>query len=788
MKIKEFAIRRYGPLADTGRIRLDNFNLFWGENEEGKTLTLEALISLLLGKGRKIFPGIERVAEQPDGYVIFEDGAGREYKLPEMGLITDFMSVSPEEYRNIFIIRNTDLTIDSETQFYGSVTERLTGLRTFQILNVKNQLRSLGYFTDKLDTVNTKESRHLKTRLSNARELIEQCAELTQWAQREGYDTIEENLVYLQQTSRELEREMDNLEKARLREKLQTGSQQLKNLQSVVQQLESLNEITEEELSEWKQAKLVMEEKEAEKEQLNEQYKNYEAELAEEEKRLRESSNIVKTQQERQKKIDESLKPMLHQLANFKEYYARVSASRKFFGGLLITSLLISLITLGGMYMNPQPLMMLGALASGTITLGLALFYYFRFIQPNGKRQQLEQQIVHQASELGLAENELTEIQKHIQRLEEDFERQQQLMSGIEGKIEFYKKSCKSLREERFPELDQRLKTAWQKIQHIQAKHNIDFVDVYQEKLQERKQCEQQLKDSVTMLKSLFGSASENLSECIQQWKSEIQDLEIYQDTAPGVIYDEKILIQKREEQKEVQQKIEATKRSLREFRELLNDLERRANEILLPENEFIPCRSVNDLQILQNQLQQFIDEVDHQQYQVRICLRIFEEIEQEEKQKVSTLFGDDSNISYFFNEITDGLYNGVYYNSEDGCIEVKRRDGKVLPPNWLSGGAYDQLYMAIRLSLGKKILNRDNGLFILDDPFLKADMQRLKRQMEVLLMIAQQGWQIIYFSAKDEIKNVLQKFINKKQVVKQPLPGVLFKEEQLISKLDSSS
>ena len=38
MKIKEFSIRRYGPLPDTGRITLHNFNLFWGKNDMGKLL------------------------------------------------------------------------------------------------------------------------------------------------------------------------------------------------------------------------------------------------------------------------------------------------------------------------------------------------------------------------------------------------------------------------------------------------------------------------------------------------------------------------------------------------------------------------------------------------------------------------------------------------------------------------------------------------------------------------------------------------------------------------------
>ncbi len=100
------------------------------------------------------------------------------------------------------------------------------------------------------------------------------------------------------------------------------------------------------------------------------------------------------------------------------------------------------------------------------------------------------------------------------------------------------------------------------------------------------------------------------------------------------------------------------------------------------------------------------------------------------------------------------------------------------MSPNVLSGGAYDQLYLTIRISLAEKLLDEEKGFFILDDPFLKSDTERLRRQMELLLDLSQQGWQILYFTAKDEVKNTLQKYIDVGQVALQPVPGLAFKEE----------
>jgi uncharacterized protein YhaN len=43
-----------------------------------------------------------------------------------------------------------------------------------------------------------------------------------------------------------------------------------------------------------------------------------------------------------------------------------------------------------------------------------------------------------------------------------------------------------------------------------------------------------------------------------------------------------------------------------------------------------------------------------------------------------------------------------------------------------------------------------------MDDPFIKADTGRLRNQIDILKKISELGWQIIYFTAKDEVKDVL--------------------------------
>jgi hypothetical protein len=147
MRIKEFLINRYGPLAYETPVRPGNFTLLWGENEHGKTLTLDALIKMLLGRSVKGFGSIDRVEENPSGYTIIENDEGKEVKVPEDGDLEKITGLSASQCCNIFIVRNSELMIEKEGQFYTEVTDKLTGLRTTEIERLEETLRKLGKLT-----------------------------------------------------------------------------------------------------------------------------------------------------------------------------------------------------------------------------------------------------------------------------------------------------------------------------------------------------------------------------------------------------------------------------------------------------------------------------------------------------------------------------------------------------------------------------------------------------------------------------------------------------------------
>ncbi len=201
MRIKEFSIRRYGPLPDTGRVALGNFSLLYGKNEEGKTLTIDALVKLLLWRGRHLFNKVNRVDEKPEGYVIIDDESGKEVKLPEKGDLPTITDLTPEECCNIFIIRNSDLSIASESEFYRDVTDRLTGLRTQDISSIKDQLRELGKLTKADSTASLRDwaGEKLKTRTRTAEELVREIERLETEIEEQELDRLEEALLNIRE-------------------------------------------------------------------------------------------------------------------------------------------------------------------------------------------------------------------------------------------------------------------------------------------------------------------------------------------------------------------------------------------------------------------------------------------------------------------------------------------------------------------------------------------------------------------------------------------------------------
>ena len=74
-----------------------------------------------------------------------------------------------------------------------------------------------------------------------------------------------------------------------------------------------------------------------------------------------------------------------------------------------------------------------------------------------------------------------------------------------------------------------------------------------------------------------------------------------------------------------------------------------------------------------------------------------------------------------------------------------------------LSTGTKEQVLFALRVSLAKKIMN-DSAFFILDDAFQHSDYDRRPKLVDQLFDLSDAGWQIIYLTMDNHIRDLFAK------------------------------
>jgi exonuclease SbcC len=760
MQLKEFSIMRYGPLPNTGRISLRNFNLFWGKNEDGKTLTIDALVKLLLGRNIKDFDrSIDRVEEKPEGYVIIEDDKGKEIKLPEKADLTKVADLTSSECRNIFIIRNSDLSIAREGEFYTNVTDRLTGLKTEEISKVKETLREIGKITPSGVFRDIKDEK-LKTRVENAKGLVGEIETLATKIEEERIDEFEEESVKLKEEIERIKREIKNLEDARKRVEYEKGKAALDRLTSALKNIRGLETYNESDKQLWRDCEKDIKDYGERKNDYLATLQEIEGQLQETSERLRDVEREFRIFGEKKKKLDDEIKL---DLKNYEMELGKVKSEEKknkFYAVAAIISAVLLSIAILAVVLSPSPTFygLLAFFLTSTIVFAILRFL---FTQKKAHLAAVFERIRLIVSKLELDAESPEKLYSNIQKFEERYQEKSEELQGKRSNKEKLEDKINELRDKKIPDIENKIEEAEETIQEIKIKSKEESLEKYDEKLELKKELETSIGEQESVLKSHFGERGKRVEENILHWSEEVENLEEYKDKAKGIEYIRTAASTLDEKRRGCEENLREVNEKIESLRNEMKEVEREANDILKLE-EPLYCETSIDLNVIIDKLQSFIEGNENNKDNALRSIKVFDEIEGEEKEKVSELFGSESSISKYFNEITNGLYEEVLFDQEAIKIQVKRRDGKILAAEKLSGGAYDQLYLSIRLALGEKLLKGKKGFFIMDDPFIKADPDRLQRQIEALKKISELEWQVMYFSAKGEIKVALEEDIRR--------------------------
>ena len=766
MKLKEFSIIRYGPLENLNKIKLNDFNLIWGKNECGKTLTIDGLVKLLFNKTGKDFENLERVQEVPEGYVVLVDEKGNEYKIPEKGDLPKISGLSATECNNIFIVRNSNLSVahdlSKESMFYESITDKLTGLETERIAKISEKIKEIARLTDKSLEFQDVKDEKLKTRINEANKLIEEIDQLIQEVKEKGLDELEEKKVELKEQLETIEEEIKKLEALRKREKYEKGDEALTILKKLMDEIKELDVYNENDAKLWNDLEKELDMYSSQKQKKEKELEVKVKELEKADEKYKELSEEFKSYEEKKKKIDEEIKPEMSRFNSSRDVN-KLEKKNKVFTVSMIISIVILAISVVGIVFNKS---LLFYVLTAVSSIAVAAFGGLKY-----KTIKDQDQVINKFEEfkaklqtLGLMADTLGEIYENIKNYEVWYETKLKEFNRAFLDKEKIKLQINDLKNKEIAEIEQHIKNIQEKIEKLKEKSKETSLESYNEKLKLKNEIKNNIGKQETILKSHFGYVGKSLEEAIPYWENEIKKLEIYKDNFPEDKFSEDLLTNLKNNENKYKNEYEEVHNNTKLIQKMFEDIEGRVNKILLPE-EHLFCETSTDLEAIKKLLSDFVNTHENNRNNALVVLSIFEELEREEKGKISSLFGQNSLVTKYFKEITDGLYDEVTFDSNENKIKVRRKDKVVLDAYQLSGGAYDQLYFSIRLALGRTLLKDRFGFFIMDDPFVKSDFERLNRQMNLLKKIANSGWQIIYFSSKDEIKDLLKEEIANKTI-----------------------
>jgi len=758
--LKEFAIRRYGPLADSGKRLLGPFNLFYGPNEEGKTLTIDALLKILFARGTaRFFEGVKRVDETPDGYLVIETADKREVKLPESGAFPEIFGLGLSEFGNIFVIRDSDLAISNEGNFYHEITARLTGMRSTEISRIKDQLYELGCITPGGEFQNVAPAK-LKERLKKATLILKKSEELIIKLQEEGFNLFEEELAGLDQYHRESAEKLSQFRAAQGRERYEKGKEALRKMAEAMTALNDLEAYQQEDYEAWQRFEMSLE-------HLQNDYNNLNKEIAEKKVSLAAARKGRQNKAAAFRKIDRELKnaleniePLLTEYDQQHIFYARQNAlvKNRFFDRVAVTAVLVMLLSLAGSLVRPAWWFYLLFVVSAAFTV-LSGWFRFRFLAKQGRLDELEAQICGRAEELGFAAGDIHAVRTGFGRLKSEASLAAESLSEAEKEVEWQQKELERLTE-RLDEKIRRISELEENLKRLSSELSIESREEFATLLKRKQELGNETDKQRSLLESHFERQSELSSDeaRINFWTDRVNELSDYAHAAPNLKYDQSAVNWLNEEIEKSKNESRVLQEKIRERLEELRDLERDVNDLLyLDEEDYLPCQTALDLEMIRRKLQEWIAGREDRREAALIALEIFKELAVEEEQKISALFGRESPVSAYFEKITGGRYREVIFESRENPIIAICQDGLELGAGKLSGGTFDQLYFSIRLALADKLLEGEKGFFILDDPFIKADPGRLEVLMDMLFEACAAGWQILYFSSKGEVKDVLQ-------------------------------
>ena len=757
MRIREVRVHRYGPLSDITLTDIGNFTLVFGENESGKTLLIDAILRFLLSgkRDRELFSRLDRVERNPDGFIEISR-QDQIFRFPDDGSLPDLLDIHAKDLRNVLVVRASDLQVHEgeEKTYYAEITDRLTGIHREPIKKIRDKLHVIGMLTSTGKLSDSQDYGKVASRIGDTKELLLEINELNERPSETDMVALEAELLDAMERRVEATEELERLQKAKKRERYESGKKLLGGLEQCIKNIENLPAVEQEHYDDWRDAENTIQGTSKALQEGEEEFGEREEELEATQTELQSARAHLQELQSRKPAVDD----LERQAQKYRER-VEAAASRSPVIGLLprIGGALVLLLGLAfiAILVGVQPAFFTVAalILGGLLIIAGGAWLVDRLSE--GKSRKAWESLRLDAARAGMKVEEFEDLLESILGFIGEIEQAQERITRAETQKGIVSSSV-GIQEDQIKKYRGEIAEAEETLRNLKEDTGLASFEALEATRAELQGLEDLQTALLAKLGAQFGEAGEHVEETLAVWRARIQELAEYEEAAPGMDYD-------KAREAEIEEQLEALDIRIAELEEQLDGIRTeiakissQANRLLAPDEQ-LPGDTFEDLTMIVKELRDFVKGVDERARLAWAAIELLNEIQGEEEQKVKGLFGEDDVASQHFRAITGGAYERVEYDPDDGELKVIRGNGEALRAYSLSSGAYDQLYLATRLSLASQILGGEPGFLLLDDPFLTSDSKRLARQLEILKQLAGEGWQIVYFSVKEEVRDQLE-------------------------------
>lgn len=760
MRLESADVDRYGPLQDCRPSVGDGLTVLSGPNEAGKTLYLEALLRLLEPDVTSAMGTPPRVDGEPTGRVVVEN-RGETLVCDGTASLCEATALEARHLQSIFVVRDTDLSLPSGQEYYASLVETLGDIHTTEIGAIDEALKDRGRLTSTtLNLSNAAGKDNAKSVHRSAATLAEDIRAYLDEVEEAGIDELASERL---RTRRELEETRSALatqEDARAVSRYEHLNTQLETYRSATDALADVPEVDQDGLDTLRELERDLEGDRSQLETVREDIEETEQTIRGTESELDTASDELAALERREPAIEQTrdaLQAYRRQKTDTAGADRRLRLTRLLAGGGIVGAGVLG--AAGAVTASVPALALAGILV--VVAIGAGLLHY----RTNAAVSDVEtarEAVLEEARDAGLDVAAIEDVGPAIERFETDLETVKKRQTRLGTELSQAEGDLEELRETE-TDLEGTIEEQAAALEGHLADAGVDTVEAYADLVEERKALEQDRHDAAQRLDERLGDPeAETPQDRATWWAGELDALvaDVDRDATDPDTYDQAELERLEAQEAALEEELGTLQERLSEHEETLDAFDERARALetrpFVGRDLSLPARSTAGLEDLADDCEVVMDTIERDAEISRKAVELFERIEDQEEEKMTELFAPDGPASETFAHLTDGRYTEVAYDPEGHELVVERTDGRQFQPATLSQGTTDQLYFASRVSLARQLLGEEPGFLLLDDPFLAADHERLKRGFETLCDLAADGWQILYLTAKREVSETM--------------------------------